>query len=60
LPPYPKGLVQSKELAYASAHLASIEINSTFYGSQKPETFRKRARETPEGFGIMAQAPQDI
>src|ERR1700704_6488410 len=47
---YPKGLVQTKELAYASAHLTSIEINSTFYGSQKPETFRKWARETPDGF----------
>jgi uncharacterized protein YecE (DUF72 family) len=47
---YPKGLVQAKELAYASSHLTSIEINSTFYGSQKPETFRKWARETPGGF----------
>jgi uncharacterized protein YecE (DUF72 family) len=47
---YPKGLVQAKELAYASSHLTSIEINSTFYGSQKPETFRKWARETPDGF----------
>ena len=47
---YPKGLPQAKELAYASAHLTSIEINSTFYGSQKPETFRKWARETPADF----------
>jgi uncharacterized protein YecE (DUF72 family) len=49
---YPKGLVQAQELAYASTHLTSIEINSTFYGSQKTETFRKWARETPDGFGI--------
>jgi uncharacterized protein YecE (DUF72 family) len=47
---YPKGLPQAKELAYAGAHLTSIEINSTFYGSQKPETFRKWARETPADF----------
>ena len=49
-PFYPKGLVQAKELAYASERLTSIEINSTFYGSQKPETFRKWARETPDDF----------
>ena len=47
---YPKGLAQAKELNYAATHLTSIEINSTFYGSQKPESFRKWARETPDGF----------
>jgi uncharacterized protein YecE (DUF72 family) len=55
---YPKGLVQAKELAYASAHLTSIEINSTFYGSQKPETFRKWARETPDGFVFSVKGPR--
>jgi uncharacterized protein YecE (DUF72 family) len=47
---YPKGLPQAKELAYAGTHLTSIEINSTYYGSQKPESFRKWAREVPDGF----------
>src|SRR4051812_17222692 len=47
---YPKGLAQSKELGYAAANLTAIEINSTYYGSQKPESFRKWARETPDGF----------
>lgn len=47
---YPKGLAQAKELAYAGQHLTSIEINSTYYGSQKPETFRKWARDVPDGF----------
>ena len=47
---YPKGLAQAKELAYAGEHLTSIEINSTYYGSQKPETFRKWARDVPDGF----------
>ena len=55
---YPKGLAQAKELAYAGAHLTSIEINSTFYGSQKPETFRKWARETPEGFVFSVKGPR--
>jgi uncharacterized protein YecE (DUF72 family) len=47
---YPDDLAQKNELAYASRKLAAIEINSTYYGSQKPETFRKWAAETPEGF----------
>jgi uncharacterized protein YecE (DUF72 family) len=47
---YPKGLPQAQELAYAGSHLTSIEINSTFYGSQKPESFRKWASSVPDGF----------
>jgi uncharacterized protein YecE (DUF72 family) len=55
---YPKGLPQAKELAYAGQHLTSIEINSTFYGSQKPETFRKWAREVPDGFIFSVKGPR--
>ena len=47
---YPKGLAHAKELSYAASKLTSIEINSTFYGSQKPESFRKWANEVPDGF----------
>jgi len=47
---YPKGLDQSRELAFASAHLPTIEINGTFYRTQTPKTFAKWARETPDGF----------
>jgi uncharacterized protein YecE (DUF72 family) len=47
---YPKGLPHSRELAYASEHLTSIEINGTFYRTQSPATFAKWARETPQGF----------
>ena len=42
---YPEKLVQAKELSYAASKLTSIEINGTYYGSQKPESFRNgRAR----------------
>ena len=47
---YPSDLSQKKELEYASRKLTSIEINSTYYGSQKPETFAKWRDDTPEGF----------
>src|SRR5882762_855916 len=55
---YPKGLPQAKELSYAATHLSSIEINSTFYGSQKPESFRKWAREVPDGFVFSVKGPR--
>ncbi len=49
-PFYPEGLAQKRELEYASSKLTSIEINGTYYGAQKPETFRKWHDETPDGF----------
>jgi uncharacterized protein YecE (DUF72 family) len=55
---YPKGLAQSKELAYAASHLTSIEINATFYGSQKPESFRKWAAAVPDGFVFSVKGPR--
>ena len=55
---YPEGLAQAKELAYAASHLTSIEINATFYGSQKPESFRKWARTVPDGFVFSVKGPR--
>ena len=36
---YPSGLVQRRELEFASRRLNSIEINGTYYGTQKPATY---------------------
>ena len=47
---YPKGLSQKRELEYASRQLTSIEINGTYYGSQKPESFARWHDETPDDF----------
>lgn len=55
---FPPGLVQKKELHYASRHLTSIEINATFRGMQKPESFAKWAAETPDGFQFSIKGPQ--
>ena len=57
---YPKGLVQAKELHYSSRELTSIEINSTFYGLQKPATFEKWLDDTPEGFVFSGKAPRFV
>jgi uncharacterized protein YecE (DUF72 family) len=55
---YPEGLAQAKELAYAASRLTSIEINATFYGSQKPESFRKWAGTVPDGFIFSVKGPR--
>lgn len=49
-PFYPKGLPQRRELDYASRRLNAIEINGTFYGLQRPASFRAWRAATPEGF----------
>lgn len=55
---YPKGVAQAKELAYASSHLTSIEINATFYRLQSPGSYRKWAAATPEGFVFSVKGPR--
>ena len=55
---YPDKLTQAKELEYAASKLTSIEINGTYYGSQKPESFRKWAREVPDGFVFSLKGPR--
>ncbi|CAN7630224.1 DUF72 domain-containing protein [Trinickia sp. LjRoot230] len=57
-PFYPAGLTQKRELEYASRKLTSIEINGTFYGAQKPETFAKWRDETPDDFVFAVKAPR--
>lgn len=57
---YPVGLVQRRELEYASRQLNSIEINGTYYGTQKPATYAKWRDETPEDFVFSAKAPKRI
>jgi uncharacterized protein YecE (DUF72 family) len=57
---YPKDLTQARELHYASRELTSIEINSTFYGLQKPATFQKWHDETPDGFVFSVKAPRFV
>ncbi len=55
---FPQGLVQKKELAYASSRLGTIEINATFRATQKPESFAKWAGEAREGFVFSIKGPQ--
>jgi uncharacterized protein YecE (DUF72 family) len=55
---YPDKLAQKRELEYAAGKLTSIEINGTFYGSQKPESFAKWHEETPQDFVFSVKGPR--
>ncbi len=55
---YPTGLKQAAELDYASRHVTSIEINGTFYGAQKPASFRRWHDDTPDDFVFSVKGPR--
>jgi uncharacterized protein YecE (DUF72 family) len=55
---YPEGLPHKQELEHASRQLTSIEINGTYYGSQKPATYAKWRDETPDDFVFSLKAPR--
>ncbi|WP_043201740.1 DUF72 domain-containing protein [Paraburkholderia acidipaludis] len=55
---YPDGLPQRRELEYASRSLTTIEINSTYYGAQRPESFARWHDETPDDFVFALKAPR--
>jgi uncharacterized protein YecE (DUF72 family) len=47
---YPPGLPQARELAYAAARLATIELNGSFYALQRPSSFESWSAQTPDDF----------
>ncbi len=53
---YPAGLAKTKQLAWAAEQLTTIEINATYYGRQKPQTFAKWAKAVPDGFQFSVKA----
>lgn len=53
---FPEGWPQTRELEYASRRLSAIEINGTYYRTQKPATFAKWRDATPENFVFSLKA----
>jgi len=53
---YPAGWPQQRELEYASRKLTAIEVNGTYYSSQKPATFAKWRDQTPDDFVFSLKA----
>ena len=57
---FPKGLVQKRELAFASRQVNAIEINGSFYSLQTPASYAKWYSETPDGFLFAVKCPRFI
>jgi uncharacterized protein YecE (DUF72 family) len=57
---YPPGLVQRRELEFASRMFPSIEINGSFYSLQRPASWAEWRDSTPPGFVFSVKAPQYI
>ena len=53
---YPKDLPQKRELEYASRQLTAIEVNGTYYSTQKPSSFARWRDETPADFVFSVKA----
>jgi len=57
---YPEDLTQKRELEFASRKLNSIELNGTFYSTQKPQSFQSWRKETPDDFVFAIKGSQFI
>lgn len=57
---YPDKMPKRRQLEHASSQLNAIEVNGTYYGSQKPETFAKWASEVPDGFVFSLKASRFV
>lgn len=57
---YPEGLPAASRLAEYARHYATVEIDSTFYGTPRRSTVEKWREVVPEGFLFAAKFPQEI
>lgn len=57
---YPRGLVQRRELEFASRALPSIELNGSFYALQRPGSYAQWYAQTPAGFVFSIKATRYI
>lgn len=57
---YPQDLPQRLELHHASRILPTIEINSSFYSLQYPQSYALWHDDTPAGFVFAVKGPRFI
>jgi uncharacterized protein YecE (DUF72 family) len=57
---YPRGLVQRRELEYASRTFDSIEVNGSFYSLLRPDSVRRWHDETPNDFVFAVKGSRFI
>ena len=57
---YPSGIPAGSRLAEYVKRYATVEIDSTFYGTPRPSTVRRWREISPDGFLFAAKFPQEI
>ena len=57
---YPVGLPAASRLAEYAKHYATVEIDSTFYGTPRRSTIEKWREVVPEGFLFAAKFPREL
>lgn len=57
---YPADLPKKRQLEFAGKELRTIEVNGTYYSSQKPATFAKWAADVPDGFIFSLKASRFV
>jgi uncharacterized protein YecE (DUF72 family) len=57
---YPADVTQKRELEFASRQLNSIELNGTFYSTQRPTSFQQWRKDTPDDFVFSVKGSQFI
>ena len=55
---YPEGLPHKRELAHIGSIFPTVEINSTFYSMQRPDSFGRWAELTPDDFVFSVKGPR--
>jgi len=53
---YPEGLAKARQLGHLATRLTATEVNATYYGTMKPETFAKWRDSVPDGFKFALKA----
>lgn len=59
-PLYPAGMAPKNFLAHYSTLFDAVEIDSTFYGTPRPESVRRWWQSTPEQFTFCLKTPKTI
>jgi len=57
---YPRGMKPADFLSYYATQFATVEVDSTFYGSPSARTVNNWAARTPEDFIFSVKVPQII
>ena len=55
---YPADLRKKDQLSWSATQLSAIEVNGTFYRTQKPETFQAWHDAVPDRFVFAVKAPR--